>query len=228
MTMLTPEAGMISAMAHGACKIKSRFRTLSEPFGYLRVYLYHDPVKDQYKITDMESIDPFESIRKSIVKIYTASLWAEVVLKAFGGGESSGSLFRLFSSSLKALNESREGKEIMVSIQFLFRFLCLMGFSPVLETCSQCASAFKTNEPSFFSSRDLSFLCSRCARLKSIILPAGGRRYLAKTSTHSLGKALKVGLEDDSVRALKEVLYQLVQGVLEVNLNSIKSGSGIL
>jgi hypothetical protein len=43
-----------------------------------------------------------------------------------------------------------------------------------------------------------------------------------------LASSLRIGLEERSLKALKETAYFLVQAVLETNLNSIQSGVGIL
>ncbi len=234
LTLFIPGKGLISALAHGAFKIKSRFRTPSEPFGYLKVYLYHEPVKDQYKITDMESIDLFEGIRKSLVKSFTASLWAEVIIKSFGGGDGSGSMFKLLLESLRCLNDAPEGREITVSLQFLLRFLSLSGFSPDFSTCSKCAVSLGRDEAGYFSHHNLSFFCSNCARAdselrsSSLILSPGARRYLEKTLSLPLIQAAKVGLDERSLTALKSIIYLFIQGILETGLNTIRCGAGIL
>jgi len=40
--------------------------------------------------------------------------------------------------------------------------------------------------------------------------------------------AVRIGLEDRSLQAVKEAAYFLVQATLETNLNALKSGVGIL
>ncbi len=85
LTLLTPARGLVQAMAYGALKFGSRLATASEPFHLLKAYLYHDPVKDQYKLTDVESLEPHDELRRSVAKFYTASLWAETCLKSYGG-----------------------------------------------------------------------------------------------------------------------------------------------
>ncbi|MBA7681348.1 DNA repair protein RecO [subsurface metagenome] len=227
LTLMT-RGGLIRALAHGAYKIKSRFRIASEPYSYLKVYLYHEPVKDQYKITDIEMIDLFEGIRESLVKFYTASLWAEVTLKSFGGGTGSAEIFELLLDALHCLDECRAGREIMVSIQFLWRFLSIMGYGPALNTCYHCGTAIGQNEASFFSENFSAFLCRGCAGSEALILLPGGRRYLEVTTGRPFRSAARVGLEEESVSALRKILYRFIQMVLEASLNSIKSGAGIL
>jgi hypothetical protein len=59
-------------------------------------------------------------------------------------------------------------------------------------------------------------------------LPAGARRYLGSTLKMPLEVAVRIDLEDQSLQAVKEAAYFLVQATLETNLNALKSGVGIL
>lgn len=232
LTLLTPEAGLISAIAHGAYKMKSRLRLASEPFGYVRVYLYHDPVKEQFKITDLESIDLFERIRASVEKFFTASLWAEAVLKSFGGGESFGELFSLLRDSLKLLDRSPAGGETRVSMQFLIRFLSLLGYAPDLAGCSGCGRPLEGRETLLLKRGGLELLCPECApgggEAAGLPLSPGGRRYLEATRAMKLERAVQVGLEAGAMRALKAVLHDYLQTALDVRLNTLRAGAEIL
>ena len=224
--LLTLDMGMIRALAHGAYKMRSRFRTVTEPFSNIKVYLYHDPVKDQYKITDAVSLSLFTGIQGNIVKFFIASLWAEVIIKSFGGGESSGELFNLFRNALKYLDSAAAGSEHFVSQQFLWRFMALSGFSPELSVCSNCS--VEIENMLYFPDGELAPFCNKCIRGKYESLSAGARRYLQTTLQLPLSAALKVGLMEESVISLKQVTFQLVQTMVDSPLNTIKTGKGIL
>ncbi len=228
LTLLTPSLGLLQALAHGAYKIKSRFRTLSEPFSHLRVYLYHDPVRGQHKVTDMESLSLFESIRGSLVRYYTASLWAEVSLKSFGAGESQGRLFHLLLEALSVLESVSEQEAAALSVQFLLRFLTLSGLQPDLGACAGCARPFAPQEAVYLPPRSPSLVCARCAGSGSLALSPGGRRYLEHTLQLPLRETVRVGLEERSVDQLKRLAYRLVQDGLESGLNTLRCGTGIL
>jgi DNA repair protein RecO (recombination protein O) len=230
LSLLTPKLGLVSAIAHGAYKMKSRLRLASEPFGYVKVYLYHDPVKEQFKVTDLESIDLFECIRASVAKFFTASLWAETVLKSFGGGDSSRDLFRLLRDALCVLDTSPAGTETRVSVQFLIRFLSLSGYAPDLEGCSLCDRRIEETEALVLKQGGLELVCSGCAGSGAPGLPlsSGGRRYLSVTRGMSLEKAVKVGLEATGMTALKALLYDYLQSALDTRLKTLQAGPGIL
>jgi len=226
LSLLTLDMGMIRALAHGAYKMRSRFRTLTEPFSNIKVYLYHDPVKDQYKITDVVSLSLFTGIQGNMVKFFTASLWAEVIMKSYGGGESSTELFNLFRNALQYLDSASPGSEHFVSQQFLWRFMTLSGFSPELSVCSNCN--VEIENILFFPAGELAPFCNKCIRGKYSSLSSGARRYLQTTLQLPLSAALKVRLMEESVISLKQVTFQLVQTMVDSPLNTIKTGKGIL
>ena len=228
LTLFSRQRGLIRAIAHGAFKIRSRLRMTSEPFQVVRVYLYHDPVRDQYKITDMESLAALEGIRQSVQRYYAASLWAEVVIRSYGGGENYPLLYDLLVGALRLLDPAPDRLVPLLSYQVLFRFLDLLGQRPDVEHCGLCASELDIHTGAYLSREEQILLCSNCAQPTALHLPAGALRYLQSTLQMPLEAALRIGLEERSLKALKETAYFLIQAVLETNLNSIQSGVGIL
>ncbi len=228
LTLFSRQRGLIRAIAHGAFKIKSRLRVTSEPFQVVRAYLYHDPVRDQYKITDMESLAALDGIRESVQRYYAASLWAEVVIRSYGGGESFPLLYDLLVDALRLLAAAPDRTVTLLSVQVLLRFLDLLGQRPDVEHCASCASELDVRSGAYLSREEQVLVCVQCAQPTALHLPAGALRYLQSTLQMPLAAALRVGLEERSLRVLKETLYFLVQAVLETNLNTIQSGVGIL
>ncbi len=228
LTLLTPSLGLIQAMAHGALKIASRLRPASEPFHVLKVYLYHEPVKDQYKITDVESIEPMAALRRSVAKYFTASLWAEVCLRSYGGGEQSSVLFLLLREALQLLDRAPVRQELTLSLQFLLRFLDLSGHRIDPGSCGRCGLSLEPHAALFLDREEGLLVCSSCAGSSARPLPPGARRYLLRTRELPLAQAAAVGLEKEALAALRDTLYHLVQHSLDAPLNSLQCGAGIL
>jgi DNA repair protein RecO (recombination protein O) len=228
LTLFSPDKGLIHAMAHGAYKLKSRLRTASEPFHVVRVYLYREPVKDQYKITDMESLDSLGGIRESVRRYYAASLWAEVAIKSYGGGENFSRLYRLLVEALRLLERAPMRLIAPLSCQYLLRFLEIVGQQPDLEHCGICGCGFDLRFGAYLAREEEIFVCERCRRPTAPHLPAGALRYLQRTLSMPLSEAVRIGLEDESLQAVRDTAYYLVQAVLETNLNTLRSGVGIL
>jgi DNA repair protein RecO len=223
LTLLTPARGLLSVMAYGALKFGSRLATASEPFHLLKAYLYHDPVNDQYKLTDVESLQAHDELRRSVAKFYTASLWAETCLRSYGGGQESSSLFDLLAGSLGLLDRLPAGREPALSLQFLARFLIVSGHRLDLEQCGRCGLGFEPLGTVFVTRKNAG------VRLPpgrgGVSLPPGARRYLAAT-LEPLAQASAVGLEQASPPAA--ALYLLVQSSLEAPLKTLDCAAGFL
>jgi DNA repair protein RecO (recombination protein O) len=231
LTLLTPEQGLLQVMAHGALKIGSRLATASEPFHLLRAWLYHDPVKNQYKLTDAESLEPHDALRRSVAKFYTASLWAEACLKSYGGAEESPVLFALLAEALRLLDRAPAGGEALLCLQFLARFLDISGHRLQLEQCPRCQLAFEPRAAFYLSREEGAFVCGACRGAgggEHLAVPPGARRYLVGTLPLPLAQAAAVGLEKASQAALRTALYLLVQSSLEAPLNTLDCAAGFL
>jgi DNA repair protein RecO (recombination protein O) len=207
--------------------MKSRLRPC-EPLTIIRAYLYHEPVKNQFKLTDAEVLDLLEGIRGSVVRYFAASLWAEVALKSYGAGESFGELFRLLHDALLLLDRMPEDREGLLTVQFLMRFLELSGHGPELGHCDGCNAAFAPAETAFVSRQSGALNCGRCAGADSLPLPGGARAYLERTLRLPLAQAARVGLEAEALAALRRVVFHLVESSLESRLNTLRAGEGIL
>ena len=224
-SMLSPDLGLISAVAHGAYSQKGKLRGVTNPFSFGRCYLYTDPVKKSVKITDLAVHEFFPGLREDIAKFYTASLWAELVLHTFGGGGESATLFALLVQSLRALDSAERFEP--VTVQFLWRYLSVSGLQPDLEECAACGAP-----PAAMRAWDAShggFLCDACVQtIDRAALTAGAAAYLRHSGTLSFPQSLDIGLDAASMTNAKRMLYRIVQDVAETPLNSLRIGGGIL
>jgi DNA repair protein RecO (recombination protein O) len=139
-TMLAKERGLVRAMAHGAYSKRGKLKGTTTPFTYGTCYLYTNPVKEQHKITDFDVAADFAAVKEDIRRFYVASLWAETVLKSYGGGDEygqgTGEVFSLFIRALESLASVPDGQVGLASLQFLWRYLGLNGVRPSLTECS--------------------------------------------------------------------------------------------
>ena len=228
-TLLTPGHGLISAIAHGAKKMGSRLRSTTEAFCLSRAYLYLDPVRKSYKITDMEGIRLYGGIRQQLGRFYSASLWAEVLIKSFAGGDQTEASFELLRRCLDSCDTASDSEVGLLTSQFLWRYLRFTGFALELASCSDCGRSLASDEPFILSSETDACVCARCAARagETTRLPAGARRYLLTTERMPVDQALRVGMSQDVESALNSFLYQHVEKILDVKLNALDSIRGL-
>ena len=228
-TLLTPDLGIIDAIAHGVYKGKGKLASATDPFAWSISYLYFEPVKKSYKITDMECMDLFEGVRADLRCYYAASLWAEVVIRSHGGGEGGDRVFGLMKEALGLLSSGAD--ERCAQIQFLWRFISISGFLPDTEACSICGRNFDEREPVVYRRSEGDFACESCMQESGLegrsdrpLLGAGARRYLAYTEGLDFEEAVKIELVQRGKEQLLNLMYQFVQDILEVPLKTLQAG----
>ena len=238
--LLTPERGVVYATAHGAGKAASKLKAATIPFACVTAYLYHDPVRDSFKVTDVEPRNLHGAIRADLAKFFTASLWVEIVLRSHGGGTEAAPLHALLAASLATLDAAGEAQVGVVSVQVLWRCLQLLGLGPDLECCAGCGRALAPDEELRLAASGEGW-CRQCAArgVPGGGLPGGGglpavrlrlepaaRRFLLDTAHLRLEQAVRHSFAGSE--GLRRVLQQMVQNGLEAPLKSLRCAAGIL
>jgi len=232
--MLTPDEGLVRAIAHGANTAKGKLRGSTVPFCSGRAYLYSNPAKQSIKITDMDATEFFSGIRGDLKKFYTASLWAELILKTFASGGAEAGLFSLFRSALGELDRRPVSAADLISVQFIWRFLGLSGFRPNLEVCACSGEYLAPDAAAYYSATEDGFCAESHASAEfdadeqMIRWSSGALAYLRHTTDLSFTEALRVAPPVDAVSPIKRVLYVIIQNLVEAPLNTIRTGSGII
>lgn len=242
--LFTPERGVVYATAHGAGKAASRLKAATIPFACVTAYLYHDPVRDSCKVTDVEPRNLHPAIRADLAKFFTASLWVEIVLRSHGGGAEAAALHRLLAGALGLLDAAAAAQVGVVSVHVLWRCLQLLGLGPDLESCAGCGRTLAADAELLLAAGGEGW-CRPCAagaagaagagaggagagglpqvRLR---LDAAARRFLLDTMGLPLEQAVRHSCAGSE--GLRRVLQQLIQNGLEAPLNSLRCAAGIL
>ena len=229
-TLFTPDRGVVYAIAHGAGKAVSKLKAAAIPFAHVSAYLYHDPVRGSFKVTDVEPRNLHAAIRTDLTKFFTASLWVEIVLRSHGGGSQPDTLHDLLVTGLDALDGAGATQVNGVSIQILWRCLQHLGIGPDLEYCDGCGRGVAPHEELRLA-LDGGSWCRHCAAgwaapPATLRLAADGRQFLLATGSLELRHAL--GQSFDGSEGLRRSLQQLIQHGLEAPLNSLRCAAGIL
>lgn len=196
-----------------------------DPFSLLFLYLYYDPVRDNYKVSDIEQKKIFPGIRSELGKFYIASFWSELILKSFSGGGESELIYPLLAESLSELNTAGKNGQTLILIQFIWRYLGIAGFRPDTEHCGRCDRMFSVSEKVWFDERENEIICSNCrADIDMLKFSSGGLKYLKHTMKLDLDKSMRIGLDSGSADSLRRILLTIIQGIVEYPLNTLKSG----
>lgn len=225
-TMFTESLGLIRALAFGASGSRSRMRATTSPFCRSEGELYHDPVKDLWRITDLNGLNLYDGVRENLKKFYTVSFMSEVVLKTFGGGDDR--VYKLFSKTLDLIDGSRNESEVeKLLILYLWRYLWMNGVLPDLSECGICGRDIMRGE-SLFCNHEGQVYCSDCSSGSVQELNQQAIEYLYITSTMTYENALPVKLDESSLLNIKKCLILIVQALVEYPLKTLQSGRSFI
>ena len=204
-TLLTPDKGVIYATLYGGPK--SKLRSLVAQWHSGKIWLYDNPEKKQTKISDMEVSNYHETFGQDLFKMYAASLAAEIAIKTRCAG-SPEQCYKLVLGFLDGMELCDEEQSRLGLIRFLWRYLALMGVQP------------EADEDGVFAPEAVSYYNG------SISSKAVG--YLTAISHLEPSKVRQLSVSLDTYHELKDFVFFLISSNLGAELNTIKTGIGIL
>src|SRR5680860_1513207 len=143
--LFSMEHGIISAVAKGACNFKSRFSGRLELFNIIDCEISSGRNLDI--INQAEIIEVFGNISSDFFKFNISQIICEIILKSQSEKSPSLTIFKLLYFTLREIDkcktcEDDNLKKILVF--FIAKFLKIMGYVPLLDSCSLCGSSLGT------------------------------------------------------------------------------------
>jgi DNA repair protein RecO (recombination protein O) len=160
--LYTQGLGLVSAIAKGIRRTKSRFGGRLEPFSCVDFLAYEGRTLDT--ITQVEVLRSFRGVRENLARLKAASSMVATVRALSGGDEADRRVFNLLYHALDAL-EDREEDVKSVEAAFGLKLSILAGYTPRLDACVSCG-----RNPGGATDEDLSYfapplggvLCADC------------------------------------------------------------------
>jgi DNA repair protein RecO (recombination protein O) len=158
--LYTRDAGLVSAIAKGIRRTKSRFGARLEPLSCVDFVAYHGRTLDT--VTQAEVLRSFRGVREDLARFEAAAGMVGSVRALSGGDEADRRIFNLLYNGLDALEERDSGFEA-VEAAFGLKLSILAGYAPQLDTCLSCeANLDQLAEPLYFAPNFGGVLCSDC------------------------------------------------------------------
>jgi DNA repair protein RecO (recombination protein O) len=186
-TFLTAEEGVVRATVFGGPK--SRLRAHAAPYHEGMVWLYRDPAKDYYKVTDFDVRLWRPGLREGYGRSMAAAALAETLLASYGGGAAREEALSLASGTLDALENADEKTARLIMSAFFWNWLAILGSRPDTERCGVCGKQAGEGEVMRYARGAGEVFCAACAReepfpgtAEYIPLHPGTRRWLAAAS----------------------------------------------
>lgn len=221
--LLSPELGLIDAVAYGVRKSGAKLSAVTQPFVTGRFYLYVHHAKGQYKIEDIWPENLHETLNRSLETLYAASFFAEVILYSYAGGDDHKAMYDLITELLGGLEA--DGALDFIVIQGSWRLIRLLGIAPDLQHCSACGRELAAETAALHYS-DAGLVCSTCSAHHgaSSMLTVDQRKYLLHTQDLGLAQALRITLSPQRAVELKRALIALIDHTADGRLKTVRSG----
>lgn len=184
--MYSQENGIISAVAKGARKVRSRFGGGLELFNLIDLEIARG--RDLDIITQIDILRSFKNISFDFYKYIFCELIGNIVLKTQSKGEASTPLFKLLYICFNEI-DSLDTEDIIslkkIMCFFEAKFMKIIGYRPLLKNCCICNR--EMNGLYSFHKKKISFsikfggiLCSKCSDSieNKIVLSASNYRFL--------------------------------------------------
>jgi DNA repair protein RecO (recombination protein O) len=171
--LYTQDAGLVSAIAKGIRRTRSRFGARLEPFSCVDFVAYHG--RTLHTVTQAEVLRSFRGIREELARFEAAAGMVGSVRALSGGDEADRRVFNLLYNGLVTLEERDEGFE-PIEAAFGLKLSILAGYAPQLDACLSCSvNLDEAAEPLYFAPNLGGLLCSACrsATGDSFPLPPG-------------------------------------------------------
>lgn len=227
LTVISSDLGVLQVMAYGARKGGSKLTGWVEPYASGLFHIYHNPVRQQYKITDVQQPVFREHIREEMYATYLAAFLSEIIIRTYGGGGEYEPLSRFAVETLDVLDgQAAAGRvrEPDLLVQTIWRFLKIIGYVPDLLHCGECGRDLDTTEELYMDRTNGYIRCGYCRNSDEGRLPQGIRRYLLHTLSLPVSTALAVTLEAETMGLLRRLSLDVISDVVNVPLKTLRGG----
>ena len=203
-TILTPGLGKIRCAAKGARRPKSLLMAGSQFLCFADYSLYKGG--DTYNLNSCETIEFFYNIRTDLDKYKYAVHITKIIIDVTNENENCFRTLQLFLNTLYTISETEKNLDLVLAI-FKVRLMCILGYRPNVEKCSNCGIS---EDIKYFSIKENGVKCSSCGKQDKgaiEILPAtyDALRFIL---TAPAKKLFSFNIPEDSIKEL-EIISKL-------------------
>jgi DNA repair protein RecO (recombination protein O) len=185
---LTAEEGIVIATVFGGPK--SKLRAYVAPFHRGTLWLYRNPVRDTWKVTDFDVRVYRLGIRELYERSVTATTILETILVTKAGGGNWPLALALADAALDALDSADEACCKRILVHFHWNWAELLGVRPSLRYCGSCGAEVPLDGSLWFSRQEGVLLCQGCRGFsvsgrELFLVGPGARRWLGAVESLS-------------------------------------------
>lgn len=160
--LATPDHGVVSAIAKGAQRSKSRFDLRLQPMSEGTVRLYMKPNRELHTLAEFELSRQRGELARHFQRYSAAAAVAEVVLRVTSQ-EARPEIYHVLQMALDALMGAEDDEIGVVSLAAMWSVVRVLGFGPSLTVCAVDGRPLESGGARF-SVVEGGFLCGACSR----------------------------------------------------------------
>ena len=156
-TLLTPN-GKIGCSAKGSRRPKSQLMAGTQFLCFGEYMLFKGT--NTYTLNSCETIEVFYKIRTDLDKLEYASHITKIIQDVTDENQNTYKILQLYLNTLYVTSETDIDLEFVLSI-FKLRLMCILGFTPRIQKCTECGKEENLN---YFSLKDNGLKCNSCSK----------------------------------------------------------------
>lgn len=217
LTLYTPNAGKIRAIARGVRKTKSKLGGHVEPLMRCSVVLSRGRTFEI--ISQAEILESFLSIRRDLLRTAQALYLADLTDAFTSEHTENYPVYRLLLDSIRLLERS-PGRDIL-SRYFEIQIASQTGYSPQLYRCINCTSPLRPGK-NYFTPSGGGILCPSCPRTEPVVQPISTEALKVLRLLHrgDYPTAARLRLSPSLAQELRHITQGYVRHLLERDLRS--------
>ncbi len=156
-TILTPN-GKIGCSAKGARRPKSQLMAGTQFLCFGEYMLFKG--NNTYTLNSCDTIEVFYNIRIDLYKLECAANITKIIQDVTDENQNTYKILQLYLNTLYVIAKTDMDLDFVISI-FKLRLMCLLGFTPRIESCVNCNTKENLH---YFSLKDNGFKCENCGK----------------------------------------------------------------
>lgn len=178
--LLTGEHGVLSVLARGALRPRSRFGGVLEPFTAGSATVFMKETRELQTLDGFDLTRSRQGLGRDLLRFGGASLLAELVLHTAIEAPDQ-DLFDHFDHALDRMERCAGGEVESLVLAEIWALVSRLGFAPTLDQCLTCGRPLDAGEETRFDYPAGGVRCRACGEAPhGRLLPAAARAALAR------------------------------------------------
>jgi DNA repair protein RecO (recombination protein O) len=207
--LATRDAGVVSVIARGAKRPRSRFGQGLDLFTSGVAHLIVHPARDLHTLAAFDATRARPELAASLQRFGAAAALGELCMR-FASEDAAGSLHDALVAGLEAVAAASDREVAARTLAAAWRLVAELGFAPAVAACARCDRPLDADEAVRFAHRAGGALCRLCGTSApgARQLPSKARRMLAHWLAGEPGDTLDAPAARAHQRLLREFLEE--------------------